>query len=71
MRYKEVYHFLVLDEIKKDNTVYGLDKKRKTVFNCNRESVERLIEVLEEAKGNTNRYEFWMEIKESEDKENA
>ncbi len=71
MRFKEVYHFLVWDEITNGNTVYGLDKAEKKVFVCNDVSVESFVRILEETGGNNNRYEFWMEIKESEDKENA
>ena len=71
MRFKEVYHFLVDDEIKKGNKVYGLDKAEKKVFVCNDVSVETFVGILKEANGKTNRFEFWMEIKESEDKENA
>ena len=71
MRFKEVYHFMVWDEIKNGNTVYGLDREKKKVFICNDVCVESFIATLKEAEGDTNRFEFWKEIIESEENENA
>ena len=69
MRYKSIYAFWVIDEIKNDNTVYVLDRVTKTVATVNDMPVDKAIAVLKSAEENSDRYEFWYE--ETEENENA
>ncbi len=70
MTYKKVYHFSVLDEIKKRNTVYYLDRQYNEVGNINNMATEDTVIMLSQAeKDDSNRYAFWIEdtTEENED----
>lgn len=66
MKYISVDHYWVIDEIKKGNKVYVLDRKFKKVSTVNDASVQDVVTVIESEE--KNRYEFWYE--ESEENTN-
>jgi hypothetical protein len=71
MIYKKIYNFNVLDEIKKDNTVYCLDRRYNEVGNVNKMATEDAVIMLRQAeKDDSNRYAFWIEDN-TEEKEDA
>ena len=69
MKYISVYPYWVIDEIKKGNTVYVLDRKTLTVSKVNGWNIQNVIRAIESQE--KNRYEFWYEeLEENEVKEN-
>lgn len=69
MTYKTIYHFLVLDEIKKGETVYCLDRKAREVYCVNELTVNDTVAMLNAEGIKPDRFEYWVEKKE--EKENA
>lgn len=67
MKFKTIYPCWVIDEIRKGNKVYVLDRKLKKVYTVNDANVQDVVTVIESEE--KNRYEFWYE--ETEETENA
>lgn len=65
MIYKNVYSFMVDDEVAKGEMIYCLDREEKEVFTVNSCTYEEALSLLRDAKDNE-RYEFWKEIKEND-----
>ena len=70
MKYITIYEFYVIDEIKNGNTVYCLDRAKKSVHIMNDICVERALEIIKEAREDSDRFEFWKVVTEEEN-ENA
>jgi urease gamma subunit len=60
MKYKQIYSFLVLDNIRDGKTVYLLDRKARAVICVNDMCVSDLVEVIN-TEDTTGRFEFWHE----------
>ena len=60
--YKDVYRFLLFDEIKNGKTVYCLDRKMKDVVTINNVSVANALRIIKEAEEEPQRFEFWEEV---------
>ena len=69
MKYTSVYHFMVLDELKRGKTIYALDRYLREVIFINSLTVDRAIAVLNSADEDPKRYEFWYD--ETEEIKNA
>ena len=69
MKYRDFYAFWAIDEVKKGNTVYVLDRQTKTVEVLNEMTVDKAMAVINSAEEDSKRYEFWVE--ETEENENA
>lgn len=65
MKYKTIYHFMVMDEVEKGETVYCLDRLEKEVLIVNDLTFDYALRLLRDAKDN-DRYEFWVEVTESD-----
>lgn len=64
-KFKVIYPWEALDEIKEGKTVFMLDRETQTVECVNDMTVDTLAQVL--MIGNEkNRFDFWMEEKEDE-----
>ena len=61
MTYKKVYHFNVLDEIENGKEVCCLDRKERDVFAVNNLAVKYVVRLINDAKEDNDRYEFWRE----------
>ena len=70
MKYITIYSFLVIDEIKEGNTVYCLDKKRKSVHIMNDICMDVALTILKDSEEDSNRFEFW-KVEAKEESENA
>jgi hypothetical protein len=66
MDFKTIYHFTVMDEIRKGNTVYCLDKANRCVLTMNSLSFDDAIKILDEAEERHYSYEFWKEVEETD-----
>ena len=69
MKYKSVSAYWTIDEAKKGNVVYVLDKKTKQVLNLNELMLDTAISVINAADKDPNRFEFWTEEKENAEDE--
>ena len=65
MKYKSMYHFEVIDEVKDCNTVYCLDKQNREVYIMNGMPLDRALRVVSVAKDDDERFEFWKETQEN------
>lgn len=66
MKFKTVYHFSVMDEVKEGNKVYFLDKKAKVVGCFNDAPLECALTVISKAKEDDERFVCWKEIEETD-----
>ena len=67
-RFRSIYEFNVLDEIKAKHDVYIIDKLTRTFTYCNCIGVCDLLDVIDSAKNDdTNRYEFYVREGAEED----
>ena len=65
MKYRSMYHFEVIDEVKEGNMVYCLDRKNRIVLTINYLPLEDALLVIRDAKDDDERFEFWKETKEN------
>lgn len=69
-RFRDIYEFNVIDEIKAGKHVYLIDKSTRTIIYANTICVSDLLDQIESAKNdNTGRYEFyvWERAEKSDD----
>lgn len=71
MKYQTIYSFEVLNEIENGQKVYMLDRKYIVTTNVSNLTVEELVEIIKQEKEESTRFEFWTEIAETEENENA
>lgn len=71
MKYRECSAYWVTDEVKKGKTVYVLDRQAKTVEVVNEMTFDKAMAVIDSAEADSGRYEFWYEVEETEETENA
>lgn len=71
MKYQTIYSFEVLNEIENGQRVYMLDRKYADTANVSNLTVEELVEIIKQEKKEHNRFEFWTEIAETEENEDA
>lgn len=64
MNYKTVYCFSVIDEVERGKEVYCLDKREKEISKMNDLNLEYALRLINDAKEDDDRYEFWREEKE-------
>ena len=69
MIFNAIFPCYLFDEVKSGKLVYALDKKTRKVSLVNDLIVEQLVAVMNSAKEEPTRYEFWYE-KEKEINEN-
>ena len=69
MKYRDFYAHWAIDEVKKGNTVYVLDRQTKTVEVFNEMTVDKAMAVVNSADKYADRYEFWTEEKEKNENE--
>lgn len=62
MKYRTVYHFSAMDEVEKGNTVYCLDKRKRTVYTINDLCLTTALRIIRDAKDDNDRFVFWKEI---------
>jgi sortase (surface protein transpeptidase) len=70
MRYNNIYSWRVIDEVKRGESVYVLDKKEKKVYAVNDITLGFALRIIEEAEKDMSRFDFWMESTDTEDKSN-
>jgi sortase (surface protein transpeptidase) len=70
MRYNNIYSWRVIDEVKRGESVYVLDKKEKEVYAVNDITLGFALRIIEEAEKDMSRFDFWMESTDTEDKSN-
>ena len=71
-RFRSIYEFNVLDEIKAKHDVYLIDKLTRTFTYCNSIGVSDLLSEIDSAKNDAaNRYEFYVRenVRESADED--
>ena len=68
MKYRDFYAFWVIDEVKKGERVYVLDRQTKTVEVVNEMTVDKAAAVINSAVVDSNRYAFWCEETEETEK---
>jgi hypothetical protein len=66
MKYREFSAYWVMDEVKKGERVYVLDRQTKTVEVVNEMTVDKAMAVINSAEADSKRYEFWTEKEETE-----
>lgn len=64
MKFRTVYCFSVIDEVERGEEVYCLDKREKEVSKMNDLNLEYALRLINDAKEDNDRYEFWREEKE-------
>jgi hypothetical protein len=67
MKYRKVYPWNVIDEVRGGKVVFVLDKKLKKIAAINTVQLQDVIRVTESEE--ENRYDFWYEEKEPETEE--
>lgn len=61
MKYRKVYDYRVVDEMKNGVTVFCVDKEAKEVYNLAGRSASVLFHILNECDNGSERYEFFAE----------
>ena len=64
MKYYGFSAYWVLDEVKKGNTVYVLDREARAVCDINSLPLDRAMAIIKNAENDCDRYEFWHEVEE-------
>ena len=64
MKYRKFYAFWAIEEIEDGHTVYVLDRQAKKVEVLNEKTVDKAMAVINSAKADSDRYEFWCEVTE-------
>lgn len=72
MKFKNIYHFEVINKITEGKTVYIFDRFNKSIKCANEMKVKELMAVLEEiADDKNNRFDVWIEETEETTEEKA
>jgi hypothetical protein len=71
MKYQTLYSFEVLKTIEDGQKVYMLDRKYVVNANVSNLTVEELVEIIKQEKEESTRFQFWTEIAETEENEDA
>lgn len=66
MKFRDIYSFLAIEEIKDGKTVFVLDKEMKTVEAVNDMTVDEAVSLIQSADNFPGRFEFWVEEEEEE-----
>lgn len=69
MKYKAVYHFMVIDKIMEGKTVYCLDKKAREVHTVNELTMNDMVAILNAENTEPDRFEYWEEVKDEKKEE--
>lgn len=69
-RFREVYAFMAIDEIRDGKTVLLLDREKRTVEIVNDMTVADAVELTSSKDENRGRFEFWVEEEVEETEEN-
>lgn len=67
MKYRDFGAYWVMDEVKKGERVYVLDRQTKAVEVVNEMTVDKAMAVINSAEKDSKRYEFWVEEEEKKD----
>lgn len=69
MKYISVSPYWAIDEIEKGKTVYCFDKDSKEFYILNDLDLGTAVEVLQDAKAHSDKYDIWYEVKENTENE--
>lgn len=64
MKFRDVYSFLAIDEVKDGKTVFVLDKEMRTVAVVNDMKVGEAVSLIQSTDNFPGRFEFWVEEEE-------
>lgn len=71
MVFAKVYSFEAIDKIESGKNVYMLDRMYAVTANVSNLTIEEFAEIIRQEKKEPTRFEFWTEIEEKEENEDA